>query len=108
MPANIFNMLNVRCSWGRKRQCGVDMATVEDPHQSFGYLPFVLLLGDPLQLRPRGIGLLTDLQAAVADGIEVSVEQEQGVKLFRLFKDVFMLNGVGVHFCSTTIPVFLL
>ena len=106
MPADIFNMLHVRSSWGRKKACNVDMATIEDRRQSFGYIPIVLLLGDPLQLRPRSLGLLTDLRAAVADGIEVHVEQEQGIKLFQSFRDVWMLTGTK-RFVDEDLPNLL-
>ena len=106
MPANIFNMLHVRSSWGRKKACNIDMGTIEDLRQSFGYIPIVLLLGDPLQLRPRGLGLLTDLRAAVADGIEVYVEQEQGIKLYQSFRDVWVLTGTK-RFLDEDLPKLL-
>ena len=93
MPANIFNMLHVRASWGRKRSCGVDMTTSHDFKQSFGYIPFCLLLGDPLQLRPRSVGLLTDLAEARKQGLEIHIEQEQGIKLHNTFQEVFLLRG---------------
>ena len=106
MPANIFNMLHVRCSWGRKKACNIDMGTIEDFRQNFGYIPIVLLLGDPLQLRPRSLGLLTDLRAAVVDGIEVHVEQEQGIKLFQSFRDVWELTGAK-RFLDEDLPKLL-
>ena len=106
MPANIFNMLHVRCSWGRKQACNIDMGTIEHTRQSFGYIPIVLLLGDPLQLRPRGLGLLTDLRAVVAAGIEVHVEQEQGIKLFANFRDVWVLTGTK-RFLDDDLPKLL-
>ena len=69
------------------------MTTSHDFKQSFGYIPFCLLLGDPLQLRPRGIGLLTDLIEARKQGLEVHIEQEQGIKLHNTFQEVFLLRG---------------
>ena len=106
MPASIFNMLHIRASWGRKQSCGVDMSTSQNPEQSFGYIPFCLLLGDPLQLRPRGIGLLTDLREARKQGVEIHVEQEQSIKLHKLFPEVFMLRGTK-RFQDKDLPALL-
>ena len=108
MPAaEAYNMLNYRSSWGRREKCAIDMRDHGAKTQSFGRIPFVLHLGDPLQLQPmHGVGLLDDLKALVEGDANVSVEAETGIKLLQTVKDVYILDGTK-RFKDTALPALL-
>ena len=108
MPSSeAYNMLSYRASWGRRTKCAIDMRDHGALNQSFGRVPLVIHLGDPLQLRPmHGVGILDDTADLVARDIHVSVEAESDIKLMNAVRDVYILDGTK-RFQDTVLPALL-
>ena len=72
-----------RSMWGRQEQFSVDPDQYAELRHLFGRMPFAVLLGDFLQLKPpRSISLADDLMARARQGHAVSVEAQAACDAF--------------------------
>jgi len=95
-PADVFNMGLLRSAWGRREKCDLDMDAYRFKGNLWGRCALILELGDPVQMRPaRTVSLFNSkdmLRQRDAQGEQVSVESQWGIKAFHIFDHTFELT----------------
>ena len=101
-PADVYNMGLVRSAWGRRAKCDLDMDDYRFKRNLWGKTPWVLELGDPLQMHPVRTVSLFDTKEMLMQRIEhgdmVYVEAQWGIQAFRCFD--YALNSLRQALCS--------
>ena len=107
LPAKLLNMLMFRAMFGRRSMTGAQPDDYGETSQLFGRLPLVLLLGDFLQLKPRGgVALLDDLKERALCGGLVDVESQIACAAFRSIACIHELR-VTKRFTDQALPALL-
>ncbi len=110
-PADVFNMGLLRSAGGRRNKCKLGMDAYRFKQHIWGRCPLVLELGDPLQMRPvRTVSLFDSqdtLKQRVAQGADVSIESQWGIKAFNIFDYAFELTETKRFVSGNPIIPFL-